>query len=330
MRTLSTISPSKTLTRLCFGGQRKPLLTLPELFEGASIFPVGRGQLFFGELDYLAFYGSLARYIIFYRSNASTEKSPDGKGPTFKDGRCQLSGWHQREAFNQNQSARFRKFAPSLYVALAVKEGCVSNISSLFSVEDLSNMSFEQIATKIRDRWTDYGDFWQEAFHERPRDMCDWKSTCTSRLRLAAQAQTASVRLMVHPRHASWCHEHDNAYNIISPDGTLIGFLAPSPTLQDPFLRSQFSSLSFKAMALSISSCSGFDCDTIQSRPVHGDEMPDASYTDCNGKSLYHVPVVNVMLLGEKDETFFRHSIGRVILRHWAELDRQFETLVLS
>jgi hypothetical protein len=53
------------------------------------------------------------------------------------------------------------------------------------------------------------------------------------------------------------------------------------------------------------------------------------SYQDSTGRWWDPVPAVNVMFIGEWKGHWRRLGIGRVLLRHWVELERKTETITL-
>lgn len=305
-----------------------------------------------GKLQYLPFYGSLIQWSFVSARKPSERKGLDGSLTNSYLGNGMFMAWHTDDWMKANLQM---DYSPAcLYMALAVSQGCMNSTSMDYIKEAIQQTSFEDLAKDLAVRWPTYSSYWKEVFRQHPPSSMNHTFPDDELYLLRTQAQTAALKLSVHSgirkgvEHPCMYFKH--TFDILNLDRKRIGILTASPTLEDLIdyeptdrltartLKEQFATQTFKAMALSIGfigerwQCFLTDEQSFQEwkhEDFEENEYFDMTYRDGVGKWLYPIPVVNVMVIGERDGYSYRISIGQILLRHWVELDRQFEDIML-
>jgi hypothetical protein len=219
------------------------------------------------------------------------------------------------------------------YLALAHHVGCYAKRID-FSTEYIRYPDVSEAS----ERWRDYEQFWHHAFPKDQAhvDFSSFRFPDPKQTYLGTQAQTAHVKLRVHPHHGNRCPRVGTWYNILNQASNPIGLLMPSPTLADPAYRHTFDERSFKVMSISVGDSSDYQCCFLQ-RSGFGSRAElitkfDVGYPPIRqacAPPILPVPTVNVLLHGERYGLSVRLGIGWIFLRRWVELERQVEKVVL-
>jgi hypothetical protein len=236
--------------------------------------------------------------------------------------------------------------SPSVYMSLAVSQGCLDLTTQADGGRMVRETPLEELVGRCTIRWPTYTSYWEEMFGSSTPDPVNHAISNSEMWLLRTQAQTATLRLSIHGHNTIVYCIYPNGFQILSSNGKVIG-VAPAAPLLDAFVTSDEATdgttqadtdklsvaPAIKAMAISMAGeHSGLEC------YVPGEDMPDAlleellelfSYQDSTGRWWEPVPAVNVMFIGEWKGHWRRLGIGRVLLRHWVELERKTETITL-
>ncbi|KAL2829537.1 heterokaryon incompatibility protein-domain-containing protein [Aspergillus cavernicola] len=202
-----------------------------------------------------------------------------------------------------------------VYMAIAIKEGCVENMSLAFSLE---TDNFTTVRELFDACWKDYRSFRLEAIpltmktdeipHSIPTDG-------TKQGVIATRSQTA--RLRVTP---------DSSYlvNIINSEGDMIGQLCgDAANLREQALSPGYDSdIEFEFISLSLYGQAV--------RSYSTEKLRGKKYTDVDGVSLSKVPHVNVLMIVGNGGVARRRELGWIYLVEWGKLRREWKVVVLE
>ncbi|KAL4861358.1 heterokaryon incompatibility protein-domain-containing protein [Aspergillus spectabilis] len=202
-----------------------------------------------------------------------------------------------------------------LYMAIAIKEGCVESVTLPFSLE---SDNFGTVRELFNARWKDYDSFRHESIpvtikkHGLPDGV---PTDGTKQGIIATRSQTALLR--VSPTD-TW------RVNIINSEGDRIGGLCgDAENLKAEALSGAYNSdVEFEFAALSLSG--------VAFSNYSGEELLRKSYTDVDGKALSRVPIVNVLMIIRNGGFARRREVGWIELVDWARLRRVWKVVVLE
>jgi hypothetical protein len=294
-----------------------------------------------GRLEYLTFYGSLLQWAVISGFPPSQHTKLIGTDRNIP------SKWAEMHMVETSKSQNILlPSVPQIYMALAWAEGCFETGIG-FETRVLSEKSFKELGAELIAQWPSYADFCTNTLSTKtlikaiptlPEENITIRNKCT----IATHAQVTYLGLGIHRSGESrYCRRSGSWYDILDDDQR-IGLLGPSTDLDSPHIREDLQASSFKFIGLSISGCTlDLQCifhDRLYAPPEKGrtagneyieDKELDITYWDCNNVPLSPVPVVNVMLIGERKGLSCRLAVGWILLKKWAKLSRHSETIFL-
>lgn len=199
-----------------------------------------------------------------------------------------------------------------VYMAIAIKEGCVRNVSLAFSLE---TDTFPTVRELFNTRWKDYHSFRNEAIpltiktSELPHGIF---TDPAKEGVIATEAQTAFLR--VTPRPSS-------SLDIINSEGDIIGgFCGDAAKLREQAISSGYNShAEFEFISLSLSGAK-----------FYSEDSSLKNYIDADGNWLNKAPIVNVLMIASSGGVSHRRELGWIYLIEWAKLRREWRTIVLE
>ncbi|KAK4869279.1 hypothetical protein LT330_006279 [Penicillium expansum] len=195
-----------------------------------------------------------------------------------------------------------------LYMAIAIKEGCVGDVSLDFS---LATDNFPTVRELFNTRWQDYHLFRREAIPLTIKTSGLPRGISTEGV-IATRSHTALLRVTPRPLYS---------FDIINSEGDIIGdFCGDAAKLREEALSPGYNSCAeFEFIALSLSGI----------RPI-SEESIQKNYVDVDGNSLNKVPIVNVLMIANNGGFAHRRALGWIYLIDWARLRREWKTIVLE
>ncbi|KAJ5547158.1 Heterokaryon incompatibility [Penicillium frequentans] len=199
-----------------------------------------------------------------------------------------------------------------VYMAIAIKEECVRNVSLAFS---LATDTFPTVRDLFTTHWKDYHSFRSEALpltimtSELPRGI---STDAAEKGLIVTEAQTAFLR--VTPRPSS-------SLDIINSEGDIIGgFCGDAAKLREQAISPGFNShAEFGFISLSLSGAKSYS-----------EDISPKTYIDVDGNSLNKAPIVNVLMIANSGGFSHRRELGWIYLIDWAKLRREWRTIVLE
>jgi hypothetical protein len=300
-----------------------------------------------GAVSFLSFCGTLVKWSLIFAQDPTISLELKGdQTPSFVS-----FGKFQPWVAANGEEFKGDSFPPSIYMSLAVSQGCLDLTTQADGGRMFRETPFEELVERCTMRWPTYTSYWEEMFGSSTSDPVDHVVSNDETWLLRTRAQTATLRIPTHAHHHMSPYDSYyclNGFQILSSSGKLIG-TAPAAPLLDVFVTSKATNgmaqadtdkLSvapdIKAMAISMGAVRySLGCHVAEEYTLVNpfDEetelLEHTSYQDNTGRWGDPVPVVNVMFIGEWEGHWRRLGIGRVLLRRWVELEREMETITL-
>ncbi|KAJ6006698.1 Heterokaryon incompatibility [Penicillium sp. IBT 35674x] len=199
-----------------------------------------------------------------------------------------------------------------VYMAIAIKEGCVGSVSLAFSLE---TDSFATVREIFNTCWKDYHSFRREAIpltiktSELPHGI---STNEAKKGVIATESQTVSLRVTPRPY---------SSLDIINSEGDIIGgFCGDAAKLREQASSPGYNThTEFEFISLSLSGAK-----------FQAEDTSLKNYTDVDGNSLNKVPFVNVLMIANSGGFSHRRELGWIYLIDWAKLRREWRTIVLE
>lgn len=199
-----------------------------------------------------------------------------------------------------------------VYMAIAIKEGCVGSISLAFSLETDNFLAVREL---FNTRWKDYHAFRREAIpltiktSEIPRGVL---TGAPKQGVIATKSHTALLRVTPRPSYS---------FDIINSEGEIIGGLCgDAAKLREQVISPGYnSSAKFEFVALSLSG-----------RMSSSEEDSRKTYMDVDGNWLNKIPIVYVLMIANNGDFAHRRELGWIYLVDWARLRREWKVMVLE
>jgi hypothetical protein len=298
-------------------------------------------------VDFLEFYGTLVKWSLISARDTTIGLELKGDQAPLFIALGSFSSWIPANGELYNSCP----FPPSLYMSLAVSQGCLDLTTQADGGGMVRETPFGELMERCSIRWPTYTSYWEEMFGSPSADSVKRTVSNDEIWFLRTQAQTATLRLSIHEKHTITPHSgcsYPTGFQILSSSGKFIGLAPSAPLLYaiiaskatDGTAQADTDKLSvapdIKAMAISMGAVRGnLRCYVpdvympVDSALKETEIFEHASYRDSTGRWLNLVPAVNVMFIGEWKGHWRRLGIGRVLLRRWVELERKTETITL-
>ncbi|KAL4898302.1 heterokaryon incompatibility protein-domain-containing protein [Aspergillus ambiguus] len=199
-----------------------------------------------------------------------------------------------------------------VYMAMAIKEGCVGSVSLAFS---LTADNFPAVRELFNSHWKDYQSFCREAIPLtiKASDLPHGIATDGAQQGvIATRCHTALLRVTPRPSYS---------FDIINSEGDMIGGLCgDTASLREQALSPGYNSRAeFQFIALSVSG-----------KRLYSGESSQKNYTDVDGNPLNKIPIVNVLMIANHGVYAQRQALGWIYLVDWATLQRVWNIIVLE
>ena len=201
----------------------------------------------------------------------------------------------------------------ALHMAIACEEGLLENVPALCS---LKNDSFSTIREKSHARWPDYLSYYREL--ENSALSLDFLKHALKPGILLSRAQSGFARLKL-SSNGSYLH-------IVGSAGDLIGEIFGSVTQVRNRISSSndYEDVLHEFIALSL-------WDEARPQGKRDDEKSRTKeYYDADNQRLDRFLVVNVLLIGWREQYAYRKAAGWISLKDWVKVQPQWKTVLLK